>query len=77
MQTIEHVFEQTQMLNLMASQQGVNILPGQGLMLDGNLWEVGVEETPKGYQFYVGSWEANDAAGVLRVMKEQAGQYRY
>jgi hypothetical protein len=59
----------------MASQQGVAVLPSRGLMMDGDLWEVGVRQTPRGYQFYVGPWEANDAAGVLRVIKEQAGKY--
>jgi hypothetical protein len=73
MQTVEQVFEQTQLLNWMAVQQGIHILPGKGLVLDDELWEVGVEATQKGFQFYVGSWEANDAAGVLKVMKEQAG----
>ena len=36
-----------------------------------HIWKVGVEETPNHYLFYVGSWGAYDAAGVLRVMKEQ------
>ena len=75
MQTVEHVYAQTQILNWLAKENGIACMPPYQYLVEGELWEVDVVSANNGgYRFAVGEYHAHGAEEVLQIMKREANK---